>query len=37
MEEKNILNKYQERLQEIEEILKSINHTLNELKIEKED
>ena len=35
MEEKNILNKYQERLQEIEEILKSINHTLNELKIEK--
>lgn len=35
MEEKNILNKYQERLQEIGEILKSINHTLNELKIEK--
>lgn len=35
MEEKKILENYQEKLQEIEENLKSINHTLNELEIEK--
>lgn len=35
MEEKKILDNYQEKLQEIEENLKSINHTLNELEIEK--
>ncbi len=35
MEEKIILETYQKELNEIEENLKSINHTLNELEIEK--